>query len=153
MSTWFEDELSTVDEALQTRPGLQALDAADRERLGVAEPRRLDGSCCIDDDLAAHRSNEPRWDYAVGYAGRVWFIEVHPADSSGNVDEVVRKATWLRGLLGSSPLLRLPPNGQLRGLYWVASGRVTAQLAFSRSLRRLAEAGVGRPTERLHLRE
>lgn len=42
--------------------------------------------------------NASRWDYAIGYDQKAWFVEVHPANTS-NVKEMLKKVEWLESRL------------------------------------------------------
>jgi len=51
--------------------------------------------------------NDARWDYGIGIQkGKPWtlWVEVYPADTS-NVDEVLKKLTWLKDWLAHSAQL------------------------------------------------
>jgi hypothetical protein len=144
--SWFEDALTAADPALTAAPGLRGLEPADRPRLKPTDPRSLEGSCNLDLQLRPSRPDESRWNYAGAYAGKVWFVEVHPASSSGNIDELVKKARWLRQLTAG------PLWDRRKALCWVASGPVSADPAFSRKRRLLAESGVVGPVTALQLR-
>lgn len=143
--SWFAESLTATHPVLVSQPGLQDLQATDRARIRRKDPRSLEGSCNLDAQLRQVCPEEPRWDYAVAYEGRVWFIEVHPADSSGNIDEVVRKSEWL-ARWAAGPLW-----ARRQGLWWIATGRVTPQPAFARKRRLLAERGVRGPIAQLQL--
>ncbi|MEZ4239000.1 MAG: hypothetical protein R3F59_23175 [Myxococcota bacterium] len=132
-----------MDTALVAEVGLQGVEATDRPRLEVPRTRSLDGSANIDACLVAALPNDPRWDYAIGHADKLWLVEVHPASGDHCIHEVVAKAGWLKALIGSWS----GPAG--RALHWVASGAVSRQPAFSRKLRLLRKAGVLGPTSRL----
>jgi len=136
-----------IDSELAIEVGLQALKPADRERVGPEEPRRLEGSVDLDEQMTGSEPDAPRWDYAVAYDQRVWFIEVHPASSTGTIDEVVKKARWLRTKITSTSL---PDRSE--GLFWISTDRVTSHLSFSRRKRQLQVVGVFGPMRRLDLR-
>lgn len=80
--------------ALPFCPGIQALAARDRGYINFDSDARATGSCNVDEHFAGSEPNAPRWDYVVGCKTRIdvaiW-IEAHPASSSGNVDDVIRK--------------------------------------------------------------
>src|SRR5271169_722189 len=107
----------------QLKPGLTALNRADRSRI------KCDGKCLcgsVDPDSALRDifPNDARWDYAVGVTRQqdsvVW-VEAHSA-SSLHVDEVLNKLKWLHWWLdaNASELNRLP-----RLFCWVATGSVS----------------------------
>ncbi len=143
---WFADELTRELPSVTVVPGLQALSAADRQRIEPSDPRGLEGSCCLDNDLRESYPRKPRWDYALAYDAKVWFVEAHPSDSTGNVEEVMRKADWLRALLQNGRMWK-----RSRGLFWISTGKVTRHPAFARRRRQLAERGIRGPTSRLLL--
>lgn len=75
---------------------------------------------------AAHRAAEPGapfWDYGIGLKRSedgeevaVW-IEPHPASSSGDVDAMIAKVSWLSGKLATYPELgRLTERAEVRKL-------------------------------------
>jgi len=75
--------------------------------------------------LARSQAREPRWDYGIGLGAGgkdivVW-LEVHPASSTRNLEEVSSKLDWLRAWVRSSA----PALGRLRARFvWLATGRV-----------------------------
>lgn len=76
------------------RDGLQAL-GSNAKNVTPANSRKIDGSVDIDSCTHDLYPNESRWDYAIGYDGKAYFLEVHPANTS-NVKEMVKKADWLK---------------------------------------------------------
>ena len=70
--------------------GLQALENADKTAVKLKDKRKVDGSLNIDKETKYLYPNDPRWDYAVGYDDKVFFIEVHPANTS-NISEMEKK--------------------------------------------------------------
>jgi len=52
---------------LTFRDGLQAITAADRDRVRTKDPRSVTGSADIDNDLRRQVPQDNRWDYAVSY--------------------------------------------------------------------------------------
>ncbi len=144
--SWFDEELREVHDGLVVCNGLSAVRRPDRQKLQVENTRAVVGSCDVDGCLRATLPDDSRWDYAIGHREQAWFVEVHPAKSGSNFDEVIRKARWLNGLIRGSRIAK-----RSRGLHWVASGGVAKQLAFARKRRTLAEHGVLGPTSRLKL--
>lgn len=69
--------------------GKQAVKSADRSKVVAADNNKLQGSLDIDSQVKALYPNEPRWDYALSYDDKIYFFEVHPAETS-EVDKVVR---------------------------------------------------------------
>ncbi|MBN2800210.1 MAG: hypothetical protein JXX28_13810 [Deltaproteobacteria bacterium] len=140
----FEAQVQALHPDLRARHGLDGLKRADRERLSVTDPRQLRGSASLDDDLTGRYPSYARWDYLVAHGERVWFVEVHPASSDANLQEVKKKAAWLNTLLRGHPW-RSRDNPRV----WVSSGPISKAPAFSRKKRSLAQAGVVGPTRRL----
>ncbi len=58
-----------------------------------------------------------RWDYAVGYSGKVYFIEVHSATTEKEIDVVIEKARWLRKWKSRTPFKKD------NNLYWISPGK------------------------------
>lgn len=86
------------------RPGIQALEPADRPRL--ADKDQATGSVFLDDTLKKAHPNANRWDYAIGLTDRkaaetVLWLEVHHA-ASGQADLVLKKLEWLKHWLRTS---------------------------------------------------
>lgn len=104
--------------------GLGALKPKDADHITSARPRDLVGSADLDAALAATMPDAHRWDYVVGKSvGKsvsAHWIEVHPASSTRNIDEVGRKLAWLAGWLHGNPLGQYPKD-----VVWVASGKST----------------------------
>jgi hypothetical protein len=95
--------------------GLRALTDSDSRRI-VSGKVPILGSVNLDAALRQHYPNDARWDYGIGIQkGKPWtlWVEVHPADTS-NVDEVLKKLTWLKDWLAHSaqPLHALIPIAQ-----------------------------------------
>ena len=105
----------------------------------LKDKRKVDGSLNIDKETKLLYPNDPRWDYAVGYDGKVFFVEVHPANTS-NISEMAKKKEWLKKwLISKAPLLNALPSGHPRFL-WVAteSGvHISNQASYKRKLAQL----------------
>ncbi|MCR5453803.1 MAG: hypothetical protein K6F33_02295 [Bacteroidales bacterium] len=74
---------------------------------------------CLKDKPAG--KNQCRWDYALGYNNKSFFVEIHSADTK-NIDEVIKKVNWLRNWLKTSAhhideIKHLP-------FYWVATSGI-----------------------------
>lgn len=111
---------STPEISTGFRNGLAAL-GANSEKVSVDNTRKLNGSVDIDSCTAQLHPNEARWDYALGYENKAYFLEVHPANTS-NVQEMINKANWLKQWLCKNA-----PNLQSimaeNTFYWVPSGK------------------------------
>lgn len=129
--------------------GLRALGKAHRAGIEVSSASELDGSVALDDALHDAQPDANRWDYALGYAGAAYFVEVHPADTK-NVGEVLKKLVWLKAWLrdDGSALGRL--RAARAPYHWLATGGVHIT-PNSPQARRLAAAGLKGPTKRVRL--
>lgn len=116
-----EAVLATSDVSLGYRNGLQAMNS-NSSMLKVSNTRNLQGSVDIDDCTKKLYPDKARWDYAIGYNDKAYFVEVHPANTS-NITEVVNKAAWLKNWLKGSAL----ELDKLRtdALYWIPTGKVS----------------------------
>lgn len=123
-----------------SRPGLQALDAADGAHISQRPDTVLTTSLDLDQALQPSLPNAARWDYGVGQrSGRaetVHWIEVHPAGGGNNMTEMKNKLTWLQDWLSDKAVGR-----HERRVVWVASGK-SAFNARDPRLKQLAQAGL-----------
>lgn len=70
--------------------GLQAL-GANAKQVSATDTKKLEGSVDIDACTKELYPQDARWDYAIGYEGKVYFLEIHPANTS-NVKEMIKKS-------------------------------------------------------------
>jgi hypothetical protein len=125
--------------------GLQAL-GSNSSKVKPSDTRKCEGSVNIDDAVERQFPSSNRWDYAIGYNGRIYFIEVHPADTS-EVKTVLEKLTWLKiFLIEKTPELNKEP----KSFHWIASGGVHI-LPNSPQARKLALSGIRPPVKQLTL--
>ena len=130
----------TPDISTAYRSGLQALKRSDRSLIAVSDPWILDGSVDIDTAMQEKYPNENRWDYAVGYSGKVCYVEVHPAYTS-EVSRIEKKLRWLKTWLkGNVPLLDAIPKAA-PAFVWVQTGKCGI-LPRSSQARKLAAMGI-----------
>lgn len=124
---------ATPDIASGYCKGLKAL-KNNSSMLKVADTRELLGSVDIDETMKKLCPNDARWDYTIGYQGKAYFVEVHPANTS-NVSEMLNKAKWLEAWLKDKAV----ELGKIRdgNLFWIPSGKV-AILKTSPQYRKLA---------------
>jgi len=101
------------------RLGLQAL-GANSNKIDPANTRKLDGSVDIDTCTEEKYPEKNRWDYAIGYDGKVYFVEVHPASTS-EVRAVLQKLQWLKAWLQKEApeIIKKKANSPY---YWVQTG-------------------------------
>lgn len=130
----------TPDISTAYRSGLQALKRSDRGVFDVADTRFLDGSVDIDTAVQEKYPNDNRWDYAIGYSGKVCYVEVHPAYTS-EVSVVENKLRWLKTWLKEkAPLLDAIPKAT-PAFVWAQTGK-GAILPQSSQAKRLATLGI-----------
>jgi hypothetical protein len=87
----------------------------------VSDTSRLGGSLDIDANTARLYPNDNRWDYAFDYKSKVFFVEVHSANS-GEVSVVIRKFNWLKNWLHSkAPEINKLKSTSPQPFYWVQS--------------------------------
>ena len=120
--------------------GKQAIKNVDRGRIELAVESMLDGSLDIDGQVKTLYPNDPRWDYALSYNDTVYFVEVHPAETS-EVDKVISKVRWLKNWLRTRAIqIDGLPKAE-RPYTWLQSGRF-AILPTSRAKMKLSAAGI-----------
>ena len=78
--------------------GKQAIKHADRNKVHAADSKKLQGSLDIDSQVKTLYPHDPRWDYAVSYDDKIYFFEIHPAETS-EVGKVISKVQWLKDWL------------------------------------------------------
>jgi hypothetical protein len=94
--------------------GLGALRRSDKNKIKAKEPHNFNGSINIDDCLKEKYPNANRWDYAIGYNNKTYFVEVHPA-KPGEIRTIERKLEWLKNWKRNTPFR------EDHNFYWVAS--------------------------------
>lgn len=102
--------------------GLSAL-KSNSSRILPTNTRLIEGSVDIYGATAHLYPHANRWDYALGYNKKAYFIEIHPANSS-NVHEMLKKLDWLKKWLGTSA----PELNKIRAekaFVWIQSGKVS----------------------------
>ncbi|MDX2257094.1 MAG: hypothetical protein NW214_16405 [Pseudanabaenaceae cyanobacterium bins.39] len=125
------------------KEGLQALGNYSK-KVTPSDTKKCEGS--VDIDFAVKNvevnSVKPyaqacRWDYAIGYDGKVYFIEVHSAETS-QVTQVLRKHTWLKDFL----VAQAPELNKLdKQFYWISS-KGNDIVKRSSEARQLAQSGI-----------
>lgn len=119
------------------KKGLQAL-GANSKYVIATNNSSIEGSVDIDKTTHGKYPTASRWDYVVGYNEILYFIEVHPASSGKNVDEMFAKYNWLKSWLSqNAPLLNAIPNKKFR---WIRTGKVA--IPNSQTVRKLQQAGI-----------
>ncbi|MDE5882373.1 MAG: hypothetical protein K2H60_11645 [Muribaculaceae bacterium] len=120
--------------------GKQAIKNSDRGKIEAADDRKLQGSLDIDSQVKMLYPHDPRWDYALSYDNMMYYVEIHPAETS-EVDKVVSKVRWLKNWLrAKAPEIDKLPKAAYPYI-WVQSGRY-AILPNSKEMRKLSVAGL-----------
>ena len=100
--------------------GLQAM-GANSKFVRPSDTKSCEGSIDIDSCFRQAQQQATRWDYAIGYKGKSYFVEVHPAN--GQVSELIAKCTWLRTWLKAegAPLAQIHGDGVF---HWLSTAGV-----------------------------
>lgn len=118
--------------------GLGALASTDKRHIKVPNTSLINGSLNLDNAAKQDMPADNRWDYAIDYDGKVFFIEIHPASTS-EIPTMLNKVDCLRQWLMAInvDLLSLPPIN--RKFYWVSSGKTAIRFTpASRQAKQLA---------------
>lgn len=120
--------------------GLKGIKKSDRCKVDTAHPEKLQGSLDIDSQVKPLYPEAPRWDYALSYDDKLYFFEVHPANTS-EVDKVIKKVKWLKQWLkDKAPKIAKLPRGA-HPYTWVQSGGY-AILPAAKEQKKLSVAGI-----------
>lgn len=135
----FKDAVTnTPDISKGYKVGLTAL-GKNSSKVTVPKTVKVEGSVDIDSTTVAIHPQENRWDYAIGFNGKVIFVEVHSAES-GEVSVVLKKLQWLKVWLNS----KAPELAKLRApepYFWVQSKSFQI-LKHSPQFRRAVQMGI-----------
>ena len=134
---------STPEIAACLKVGLQALGANSR-KVKVRSTHELTGSVDIDTCLRKRYPTESQWDYVFGYKDRIYYMEIHPAGSTGEVRRIIAKLEWLkRWRRHSAPSLE---NLERSSTYhWISSGRTTSSVKRGKYRQILAQNSIRGP--------
>ncbi|WP_259016289.1 hypothetical protein [Emticicia fluvialis] len=127
--------------------GLRALGSYSN-KISLQDAPQCEGSIDIDSCTTSKYPNSPRWDYAFGYKGFAYFIEVHSAYTN-EVNTVISKLTWLNDWLNN----HAPEIKKIRAptpYFWIQTSGYHI-LKNSRQERLLAQKGI-RPIPKLVLK-
>lgn len=84
--------------------GLKAL-GNDSNKVQLGDTSKCSGSVDIDACTQAIYPQDNRWDFALGYNNKAYFVEVHGA-FTGEVSVVLKKLAWLKNwLISKAPEL------------------------------------------------
>ena len=128
------DETPLLKDAF--KDGLKGL-GANSSKVKPTNTQKCEGSVDIDAAVKSTYPNASRWDYAVGYDGIIYFIEVHTAKTD-EVKSVLNKLQWLQDfLVRDAPNL----NMEKKRFHWIASSS-NHVLPNSPQARQLAQKGI-----------
>lgn len=131
--------MATPEVANGYKDGLQAL-GNHSGKIEVADNRKINGSLDIDSSTVSRYPAAPRWDYAFDYDGKVYYVEVHSANTS-DVASVLEKLQWLkRWLRDKAPAIGSLPKGN--PAYCRLQSEKGALLSSSKEYKRAAEKGI-----------
>lgn len=105
-----------------------------------ADTRQCEGSVDIDACTKAKYPRASRWDYAIGYANKVYFVEVHGATTS-EVSAVEKKLIWLKDWLRAEAPELYALRANEKPYYWIQSGKFDI-LRTSPQYKRVAQLGL-----------
>lgn len=110
--------------------GLGGLRKSDRSRVKVPYSSLLTCSIDLDASLKHGYPQANRWDYAIEYDRRTYFLEVHPASTS-EINSMIQKVEFLERWAGSHlpKLLEPQPGVSVRCYYWIASGSTDLRIS------------------------
>lgn len=131
------------------KSGLQALKKGETDKVKAADSKKLDGSVDIDSALKDTYKDANRWDYAIGYDGKVCFVEIHPAYTS-EVTTMIAKLSWLKSWLKDKATEINDIPKIVPAYNWIQSGKC-AIIPGSREERKLATYGL-KPMKLLRLK-
>lgn len=120
--------------------GLQALKKSEAGKVIASDPKKIDGSVDIDGTVKNLYPEDNRWDYVIGYDGKVCYVEIHPAYTS-EVATIEAKFSWLKAWLKEkAPQLWALPKAPV-SFVWVHTkgGYILPQ---SRQAKALAKLGI-----------
>lgn len=125
------------------KAGLQAL-GANSSKVEVRSTHELTGSVAIDTCLKERYPTESRWDYVFGYKDRIYYMEIHPAGSTGEVKRVVAKLRWLKQWRKhSAPSLENLKHCST--YHWVSSGKTASSVKRGKYRQILVQNGIRGP--------
>lgn len=146
--------MSIFEELVKTTPdtkhcyqkGLKAF-GKNSQKIDPKNPRFCQGSVFLENCVKQKYQAENLWDYFLAYNNKVYFVEVHPAQTS-EVGTVLKKLAWLKDWLieKASTIDKLKAD---QPYYWLASGKF-AILPNSPQYRMIVQKGL-KPLPRLKL--
>lgn len=145
----FKEAIETTEEICSFyREGLRAL-GSNASNISVSNPKQIAGSIDIDASSAKMCPHDNRWDYAIGYSNKVFYVEIHPAYTA-EVTKMIAKLRWLKTWLKQkAPKLERIERGT-PPYSWIQSGK-GGILPGSRQAKMAAAYGI-KPVKQLILK-
>lgn len=156
-----EFESAATKAGIAPLPGKQAVKGQYRDCI-EAGGDGFTHSIDLDSHFQAKEGNANRWDYSVGTKSAAnvelaYWIEPHPASSTGEVKKMIEKLNWLKGKLNTpefSDLRKLRDAVVTQGKVpyrWLATDATIRITANSREARELARQGLDMPRRKVYL--
>lgn len=152
--------ITTVSQAGHiTCTGKQAVKGSHSTLIAAAKGVQLLASWDMDSAYLKQEPQSPRWDYALAVQSDrecVYWVEVHPASSTGQVEEMLAKLKWLQAKLVApqfNALNQLTKATQVRKIQafrWLYTGDNRIRPG-SQEARKLARAGLNAPERMITL--
>ncbi|MCG9134444.1 hypothetical protein J5I95_22495 [Candidatus Poribacteria bacterium] len=141
----FADAVGRTPEIAEClKNGLQALKRQDRNQIRYNASRDLKGSVDIDTCLRERYPTGSRWDYVFGYKDRIYYMEIHPAGSTGEVKRIVAKLEWLKQWRRCSAKSLEDLESQST-YHWISTGKTLSSLKRGKYRQMLAQNGIRGP--------
>ena len=134
---------NTSEIARCLKRGLQAL-GGNSGKIEVQVTRELTGSVDIDTCLAKRYPNAPRWDYVFGYKNRLYYVEVHSAASTREVNRIIEKLKWLKQWRKISAK-SLEDLERQSTYHWISTGKTISSVKKGKYGQILAQNGIRGP--------
>ena len=140
----FTDAVQGIPEIAEClKAGLQAL-GTNSSKVEVRLTHELTGSVDIDTCLKDRYPTGSRWDYVFGYKDQIYYMEIHPAGSTGEVKRIIAKLRWLKQWRKHSAL-SLEDLEHCSTYHWISSGRTASSVKRGKYRQILAQNGIRGP--------
>lgn len=122
LKTFQQAVTDTPDVTASFKAGLTAFGKYSN-KIELSDTKQCNGSLDIDSAVTAKYPNDNRWDYALSYKSKVYFVEVHSANT-GEVSTVLNKLRWLKDWLNTqAPEIDKLKVVDVTPYYWIQSGK------------------------------
>lgn len=142
--------------SLSAQNGKEAVQGLYRAQIHTEKGAQFSGSVDIDAHFRTTEAQSPRWDYGIGVQisdGRemVFWVEPHPASSTGEVQKMLDKLVWLKAKLDTPAFEKLKSMTASTTefgspFYWLLTARGDCRiLTGSKEARLLVKNGLRMP--------